>query len=221
MEDFFVGEKKFPRYILNVDLRYNRISHIHIPPKRWWSSKQEFMINIEENPIKCDCNLYHFIRFINYNDQRQKWNVRLKADDVICPNNVPITDLQYQLYQCPYEVDEKSLPLTDPCAPGGICECWLRPHDQTLIMDCSDRNLTELPDIINAKNVTRLELSLQRNNYKEFPSIVNLEFSKIKLNLSSNQISSLNKNVLSPNISVIFFPIIVFQIFINNFYLGS
>lgn len=92
----------------------------------------------------------------------------------------------------------------DPCSPNNpACDCWLRPEDKALLLDCAARNLTRPPEWIDAQHVAKVELDLRMNKLREPPSMYKKGYEKVtSLNLARNDISFVDERLLSPNLKV-------------------
>lgn len=95
----------------------------------------------------------------------------------------------------------------DPCsASESVCECMWHPYNQIIDIDCSNRNLTRVPEKLYQKSMLEINLDLSRNKLKEPPTIDNIDYFKVtNLNLANNKITSIDeKLMLLPNLRVLF-----------------
>lgn len=172
------------------------------------SAPRDVIINIENNPINCGCEVYDFLRFLNGEMHPYVQNfVHIKVKDLKCYEpaeaiGLKVQDLRHDKLTCKLE---NLMPRPgDPCAVNGQCECYQRPYDRALLLNCTDRNLDKAPEWIETKNMAKVELSLQRNNLKEAPAMNKQGYEKVeKLDLSHNKIEAIDERVLSPNLQVL------------------
>lgn len=144
-------------------------------------------IQLEGNPIDCDCKVYQLLR---YNEHKMIYNVyrdfQLETSNIVC-NSPPA------LHGRPItEVTSESIFCQAPVCPDR-CDCSLRRHDFMLSVNCSHRGLTEIPKIISPRKLNHTELDLSWN------SIVGTQDLKIsgyqnitKLKLSHNNIRAID-----------------------------
>lgn len=158
--------KKVPEHMRKIDLSANKIKKIGIDSgilsiKKYWQRLEiilkHFHFLLDDNPLRCDCDIIPFSNVINqfvqngsfsgkeyfFNEWKCQWPEELvnrpmlkaKEEETYCEKNITF---------CPEN-----------------CTCYERSISKILIVDCRDRNFMELPDILpNGK----LELWLQRNN---------------------------------------------------------
>ena len=106
--------------------------------------------------------------------------------------------MQFNTLTC--KVDTSDRKSDDPCK---ICECRKRPNDNTLVINCSKMKLESSPEYIDSTGFSKAELNLGMNNLRSAPSLDQPGYENVyKLNLSYNEIETLNKSILSPNIEV-------------------
>jgi protein toll len=167
------------------------------------------ILNVKHNPIECDCHVYDLVRYYNdLLDETVKYMIQILSDGVICKG--PKDFEGYQVESLPIkaltcEIFSKECPES--------CQCYVRPADKGLIIDCSNRGLTQIPGSLSNMNVTLLdgaqttidhiELDLRRNRIKQLPKIFEDSYKRVtKLYLSNNNITSINTTSLSPKLEV-------------------
>lgn len=199
----FVSDK------VQVNLTHNEISSIDLSRLEFISAQQmssrNVRVDLNSNPIQCDCDLYSLLRYTNEEMSQQALAfITLLMDQLVCDGPDKMKDtrllsLKTADYNCALVDDDSS----DPCAPDGMCECWLRPSDRTLILDCTARNLTEAPTNIISGNADRVEVDLSGNSLRMAPSLMDNGYEKVRLiDLSGNQIEFINHSLISPNLEV-------------------
>lgn len=163
------------------------------------SSDIEIFLN--GNPVECDCKVYEFLQYIN-KDSTKSLNNKFKfyIENLVCKgpsefSGKTLRDLKLTSFTCNSET--MKFTAGDPCSNNGNCTCQFRPFDKFLIVDCSARNLREIPDFPNLKGIDKVELNLQSNNLKQMPDMKKLGYNKIEvIDLSNNQISEVPENIL-------------------------
>lgn len=168
------------------------------------------VIDVNDNPISCDCANYELIKYNNLEYPNLTQAIDIKQENLYCPNShsLKIEDIKPWNIYC----------STDSCSD--ICSCSYQPYYKAVMVDCSYRNLTQYPDFnlnlitsdtyqqtvlnltgnqltagprddVNYQNVTRLDLSRNRiNNISWIPP-------KIKeLNLQGNKLTVLDHEIV-------------------------
>ncbi|EFN86808.1 protein toll [Harpegnathos saltator] len=182
---------------LNVDLTHNKIEHIFLKEVELLASSQDVprdvIISVENNPIKCDCILYDFLRYIEGRMHPYAQNFfHIKPGDLKCHSpkwleDVKVTNLRSRTLKC--NVKDTNLKL--PCSQE--CECILRPDDRSFKIDCSHKNMTHMPsDIKDPGQPFRLGLNFSSNMLTKMPNLMELKLESTKLvDLSNNNISEI------------------------------
>ena len=193
---------------LILNLTYNRIHTIKIDDfgndNRLKTAT--VTVDINQNPLKCDCDLWG-MKILYLNDSIMNANFKfhsnnlqcaepeelkgrffhnINASDILCPVQWKYADFQ----QCPAQ-----------------CVCSFRPYDITLIIDCTRKNLTQLPNITNIRNYDfkAVEFNLSMNFIKQLPTrhAEDDYFYTTKLILYENNLTSINKNQIPLNVTVL------------------
>ncbi|XP_074030548.1 protein toll [Leptinotarsa decemlineata] len=119
--------------------------------------------------------------------------MRLKNNECTSPRYLKgkkLSDLQLELIKCPYPMK---------CKSSSDCECFYRPFNDTVEVDCSYRNLTKFPRI--EVEGERVALNLVGNAISESP-YSSLGYENVtSLLLSNNKISRVTW--LPPRIEII------------------
>ena len=199
---------------LIVDLSHNQINQINlaniekIASNHDDSENRNVTIIIEDNPIHCDCEIYSFLKFLD-SETKSKISkyVKFEIEKLSCdePENLlgwQVKKLRASSHKCLVETETNH--RDDPCTSGGPCDCWIRPSDESLLLDCSNRNLQRLPKIIDSRGQKLVELDLSENDLNEAPNLKRKGFDRINyLNLAGNSISNLTiENVASSSLKV-------------------
>ncbi|KAJ8680431.1 hypothetical protein QAD02_016218 [Eretmocerus hayati] len=196
---------------VNVNLSHNNISRIVLARleaiSMMQNSSRDVRIDINHNPIRCDCEVYEFLRYINgdMHPSVQSY-VHFISGELNCASpeymlGSQVWGLKARSLTCLIE-SEQHRP-GDPCSPDdGYCSCWFRPEDKALLLDCADRNLSRAPEWIDAKApIAKVELDLRLNELTEPPSMFKKGYDKVtSLNLANNQITFIDERLLSPNL---------------------
>ncbi|XP_011506298.1 PREDICTED: protein toll-like [Ceratosolen solmsi marchali] len=198
---------------VSVDLRHNNISRVVLARLELMAANQsaprDVIVDIADNPIRCDCEVYELLRYLNGDMHPYVQNyVHLRPGNLSCESpdyirGAQVFELKAKSLKCLVE-SEQPRP-GDPCSPsGGACTCWLRPEDRALLLDCAARNLTRPPEWIDARAVAKVELDLTMNELKEPPSMYKKGYEKVtSLNLAKNRISVVDERLLSPNLKTL------------------
>ncbi|CAH1794129.1 unnamed protein product, partial [Owenia fusiformis] len=147
-------------------------------------------INIMYNPLVCDCSMYNTFTVIKRMkiessrpsirvERTLRWisdNFKCKFPESDILHNV--TDLSENDFQCK---------LTEDCHKA--CECHYIPHESNLYVDCINKDLYELPQIVpQSSQETSIVLNVSSNHIQTLPK--RNYISKIKvLDLSYNDLN--------------------------------
>ncbi|XP_078042792.1 toll like receptor [Augochlora pura] len=190
---------------IKVDLRYNNITHIYLHSLEKIASTQRIarpvVIQVEDNPIACDCDLYDLLRYLegkmhpyvqnyfhiipgNLTCQSPKWSM-----------NISVTNLKSETLKCE---------VMSPCPTS--CTCWAKPYLRAFLVDCSYRNLTNIPRDIQLLPRHKLELNCEGNKLTQLLPLTDLGLSNAtisKLLLSNTSISNVPLEILSSDLEVL------------------
>ncbi|XP_011506342.1 PREDICTED: protein toll-like [Ceratosolen solmsi marchali] len=199
---------------VSLDLRYNSISQVNLERLERVSANKSFVesryvhVRLEENPIHCDCDLYSLLRYVNKEMSTAALNyMRLELGGLSCSSpdymsGRKLTELRTKKLKCLIQ-SSYSRP-GDPCGSDSPCDCWLRPADRALILDCAAKNLTRPPPWIDARTVERIELDLAMNRLEAMPDMNVKGYQKVRtLNLSRNNIDRVHEKLISPNLEIL------------------
>ncbi|KAM7364493.1 protein toll-like isoform 3-T4 [Cochliomyia hominivorax] len=190
---------------LELNLKHNQITSVYIHNETLGLrdfQKQLLKIDLNRNPIKCDCNLLSFVQFLkdpskNFN---LKENIHFLLKDLTCmePVNLRgnyVKDLEAEILVCEYK---EQCPVE--------CSCILRSYDEMLMIDCSKRNLMNVPDLHGIKNDTfkGIELNIQGNRLTTLPSNQVAGYAHVtRLIVANNYLAQLQKHQLPGNLTVL------------------
>ncbi|CAH2987995.1 unnamed protein product [Chilo suppressalis] len=122
---------------ITVDLRENNITTVDVLEAPTWWPQEELpkktlsVILLDENPFRCDCELFTFIR-------RLRGSKPLAAEPKLNPGNAKCTSPpSLEGYSVKDLTPEQLVcPLKDADCPSD-CVCYLRPATKSLELDCS------------------------------------------------------------------------------------
>ncbi|KAG5671174.1 hypothetical protein PVAND_001385 [Polypedilum vanderplanki] len=205
---------------ITVDLSNNQIEHIEFSPKddELLSSQTQVNLMLAHNPIICDCQLLHFVKFLQ-NENREKSNIKVQSGEMKCamPERMQgreLTSINALELLCP--LDDASSTKEKRC-PAACISCDIRREDKTLLMNClGNVSMSSLPKI-SESDLDHLELRMEKQNITELPGSDNPGYQQITklyvndnnikyigelpknlvvLELENNQIESLNDSVI-------------------------
>lgn len=159
------------------------------------------LIFVEANPINCDCSAYDFLRYLDGRLHPYVQNYfHIIPQHLTCQSpgwleGIEVTDLKSKQLKCQ---------ILDPCPDR--CTCWLKRDDDTFLVDCSYKNLTNVPrDIKILPNFARVELNLTGNKLTKMVPLTEIGLDDVqisKLLLSNNNINKISVNELPLNMKV-------------------
>lgn len=190
-----------------INLAYNQIKTITADRfiNKNISSKSTWIL--KDNPLKCDCIILYFVKFLRgdlgpVSDSKVNFDI----DNLVCaqPNNLKgrtVESLMPNELLCPLDA-----PNTKYKFCPEKCSCWVRANDRTVIFNCSNAKLNEvptLPDIKN-KNLDIFELYLENNNITSLPSANKDGFKYVtKIYARNNSISACTPENIPSNLSLL------------------
>lgn len=191
---------------LIMNLTHNQIQTIQLEDFGKYNLLDSLSVTVDlnHNPLKCVCDLWSmmtyskvmnkYLRFYTNNLKcfepkrlKGKFFQDLKETELLCPVELKYKDFQ----ECPAQ-----------------CECWLKIYDSTLIIDCSGKNLTEIPNIANLKrnySFRQVEFNLSMNFIQQLPTWpIGDDYSySTELILNKNNLTRINKNQIPHNVTLL------------------
>ncbi|KAJ6637234.1 Protein toll [Pseudolycoriella hygida] len=184
---------KIPYNLMKIDnlhelnLESNEISSVKYNELRstniFLNSTSSLQINLDNNPLKCDCTMYEFLL------------EKGKVANVF--NNLCLYD-EHTLKIC---ATRKLFSDIWNCPNG--CECLQRKKEDggEIKLLCAGKGLQKVPEIF-SDNVTSLELDIRNNNLTELPKLrTNSQI--VVIRASNNQITEIESDNLPPNLRVL------------------
>ncbi|XP_003704992.1 toll like receptor [Megachile rotundata] len=190
---------------IEVDLRHNKIKHVSLRGAEAVAKYQEVprnvIIYVDDNPVMCDCDLYDFLRYLNGDMHPFVQNYFH-----IIPGNLTCHGPAVQTCMVVDKLQSKSFvcPTLKPCPSG--CSCWIRRNDNALLVDCSYKNLTQIPQHIQTIFDYRLELNFVGNNLTKMPSLAEIGLNNVStptLLLANNSLKEISLDELPSNIEIL------------------
>ncbi|TMW50244.1 hypothetical protein DOY81_004658 [Sarcophaga bullata] len=192
---------------LILNLTHNRIYTIKIDDFGNYNRLKTLSVTVDfnQNPLKCDCDLWG-MKMAYLNDSMNT-NLKFYSNNLKCaePEGLQgrfFQDLNESEILCPVQwkyADFQQCPKQ--------CKCSFRPLDVTLIIDCTRKNLTQLPNITNIRNYEfkAIEFNLSMNFINQLPTRhAEDDYPyKTQLILCDNNLTSINKNQIPLNVTVL------------------
>ncbi|XP_043248170.1 protein toll [Colletes gigas] len=190
---------------IKVDLTHNNIKHINLNTAEkvagFQTLTRDVIILVEDNPIACDCDMYNFLRYLegDMNPSVQNY-FHIVPGNLVCQSpkwieNVPVANLKSKSLKCE---------VLHPCPK--LCTCWVKPYEKAFSIDCSYKNLTNVPSNIKTLPTYKVELNLTGNELNRMLPLaeIGLKNASIsKLLLSNTNISSISLNELPLHVEVL------------------
>nr|CAD7457996.1 unnamed protein product [Timema tahoe] len=204
-----VDDFRFTSEHITLDLRHNNIRNINLYGadqliRAWGYNSNEpardVKILIEDNPMQCDCNAYFFARYLEYKvDPMLHIMFNIVPDNLICASppdfaGIPVTRIKSEKLSC----EVNSCPER--------CSCHMRPHDKALLVDCTNRGLTEPPRWLPPTNklFNHTELWLVGNGLINLPDVSWPGYANVTLvDASYNNLGSVNISQLPPGLKTL------------------
>ncbi|KOC59528.1 Protein toll [Habropoda laboriosa] len=190
---------------IKVDLTHNQISHIYLnraeEVAKYQHTARDVIILVENNPIVCDCDIYDFLRYL---EGRMHHNVQnyfhIIIGNLMCRSpetlaEIAVANLKSKTLRCQeFDVCPKN------------CDCWIKRNDKAFLVDCSNRNLTSVPENIRTLPQHRLELNFAGNKLTRMSPLADIGLNNVpisKLLLSNNNIYDISVDELPLNIETL------------------
>ncbi|XP_031848594.1 toll like receptor [Nomia melanderi] len=189
---------------IKVDLRYNNIKHIYLNSAEKLASfhiSRDVIILVDNNPIACDCDLYDFVRYLEGKMHPNVQNYfHIISGDLMCQSpewimNISVSNLKSKSLKCN---------VVDICPTN--CTCWVKPYNKAFLVDCSYRNLTNIPRNIQALPNYQLELNFTGNKLSQLLPLRDIGLDNVSISellLSNNDISNVPLDALPLDINVL------------------
>lgn len=165
---------------------------------------------LNDNPIECNHALYDLLRYLDGTmTAKVREKLFIQTGTMRCfaskeYDGIPLSHINSK--------DYKSIPLSEQIVNYELCpsECDLRKWhaNKTFIIDCSYRNITNVPKTLcySGEEGYNTELDLTGNFIKDLSQVPPIGFEKLrKISLSHNQISNITLEMFSsPKLRVSF-----------------
>lgn len=194
----------FIRYNMELILTHNQITNIYLHNKSENSDivfskefqKELLKIDLNHNPINCDCKHLSFVQY--FNKYHLKENIHFHMKELYCaePNRlkgIQVEHLNPRELICEFE---ENCPLN--------CKCLIRSYDQSLVIDCSGKNLKIVPELPTMDNYSlqNIELNMENNHLKILPAATKQGYANVtKLLIANNLLTNLHKQQLPHNLT--------------------
>ncbi|KAG0716127.1 Protein toll [Chionoecetes opilio] len=166
--------------------------------------KQYVNVELRDNPLVCDCNLYKFSQLVQDKiSEEEKDKIQLKVVDkarVKCsfPNDRSVQKLVRTL-------DISILVCyRNHCHPS--CDCATRPHDHMFIMECAHQRLRAIPPLKQylPKGNYSVTLDLKNNSITSLEGLQRPEYSTlVNLTMPYNYLRVINESYLTKRLQAL------------------
>ncbi|KAI9550328.1 hypothetical protein GHT06_001601 [Daphnia sinensis] len=155
-----------PQRDFSVDLRHNQIAHVNFrsanlidgrsDDEKLEESAVKKRIFLDDNPLVCDCNVYYMAQYMNRSMPGARHSWKIIAPKLTCQEPAPLTGIAPTLV----------LPRQFVCKCQGTypCGCYERPVDRTLLFECQQKNLTDIPTFLPKLDGYDVQLNLSFNS---------------------------------------------------------
>uniref|UniRef100_W8AM31 Protein toll n=1 Tax=Ceratitis capitata TaxID=7213 RepID=W8AM31_CERCA len=175
------------------EINFNTIKIMDVP-----LANQKVRIDLNNNPLHCDCLMLPFLQFISgefkekFANKIELLTAELKCEGPTALQTKPVQELSYMELVCPLDDSASS----ERRCPRG-CECWVRPHDFMLLVNCSNGNMTRLPALPHEPLLKGIVLFVENNNLMRLPLGSTSGYADVKqLHAAGNQLRQIEVNNL-------------------------
>lgn len=192
---------------VKLNLKNNQIKAINL--RRWKHFPFNEMIknvtlSLEGNPFTCNCILYIFATIVQGKlNEHSKTSYQILIDDADKITCTSLEDRQMHVKT----LDLKFLTCNlDFCSDN--CTCSWRPYDDMLTVDCSFKDMKEIPmptkDMYQLKTNYSVTLNLMNNSLANFDGLDHPFYTRLaNLTIPYNKISHINESDLPGNLKVL------------------
>lgn len=158
-----------------TNLTHNDIQHIDFSLLEHQTQRNiTFNVHFDHNPIVCNCNLIKFVQYLHDHTSKEgKYEMRLSVGDLRCagPETMVgrlVSELKDTDLLCPLDSPNSS---AKHCP--NACDCYVRPVDFALIVNCSHAGLVHVPALPNPTQfrLNSTELHITHNRITSLPRI--------------------------------------------------
>lgn len=191
----------FTSKYVEVDVRMNQIEEVNM---RDWEERNAFdttaasfktmevKIFINQNPMKCDCNLLPFIRYLKLRNNLEMGRIYyFEANQLSCSS--PPNDLNYQVPLTSVSEETMWCEVRDCDAP---CTCRRNAIHRSVAVNCSGRYLVEMIDRL-PSNTTKVDL--ENNHFTSLEMLERPQWDNVtEVYLGQNYLKDIDRPVRLP-----------------------
>ncbi|XP_065072912.1 protein toll-like [Ochlerotatus camptorhynchus] len=181
-----------------VNLEHNQITMLSLLASDATKGSGGFVLfKLNHNPVNCDCRIASFVRFLQMTGHvYRRW--RFTVDHLRCREPEVNRDINVVKVNVVNLICQRE----EHCPEG--CRCFVRWNNESVLVNCDERNLTELPILHNvSRSFKYVELSVRNNSIRTMSLQNRLGYEKvIQFYASHNQMQNLTAN-LFPNVRVL------------------
>lgn len=164
---------------IQLDLAYNTIETVDLINLQY-IGKREIFIDLNFNPVSCNCSNFDFFQFIKTDNRLRK----LRFGNT---ENINCVSLDLDEVKC-------AIPKGYGC-PNECVSCSWIPFYKSVVFNCSNKNLIHYP-VINTTSINypfnSTIVHLENNSLTEGPINTQGYFNITEIYLSNNQITNIN-----------------------------
>lgn len=194
--------------VRKINLSHNKIYEINFKFIEATLNSSTFKVDIDlnDNPLDCNCFLLEFNEFLRHKSRYPNHNfLKLNTDNLKCskPKNLEghlIKHVNAKSLVC--DLDSKD-GTTKRCPEN--CDCFLRPFDNFLVVNCSSNDMYNIPNLPTVARYEKIELDLSSNNLSRLPTAGEVDGYEnvVKLLASNNNISFVDVSSFPSSLDVI------------------
>ncbi|EDW67652.2 protein toll [Drosophila virilis] len=199
---------------LTINMTHNQIRTVHFYKQtefqpidkglRLVHGVKSVKVDLNDNPLVCDCTLLRFLQVVrgdiqpDYAKNLVTYTDRLNCQSPSSLENRPMRSVHPRELLCNF--DQAEDPNERRCPRG--CDCLVRTFDATLIVNCSNGELTKVPKLPRLPpNLLEMELYLENNTLLKLPTSNAPGYENVtSLHLAGNNLTQLEAIQLPSNL---------------------
>lgn len=173
---------------LHIDLSHNEIKKIEFKDlHRFGGEIENLTVNLNFNPVVCDCHLYKFVEFIQ--NRTKMVNKIFQTEKLYCSDQKKVHELDLNELKCKIEQNFSTK-----------CSFYVRQEFKEIVADCSNLNLSVMENLTEISKSDFVDVQ-----YDKHPEEISTKsFKNITIYFGNNKIEEFDRKLLPKNLNISF-----------------